>query len=298
MTDTLTAPPRELLPAPRPATVRKRGYARRLTRNLLVAVLVLVEVTPLLWLLLSSFKTQSEFVNDPAWSLPGKWDFQNYADAWTTGHVALYLRNSLLATVPSLALIILLGTAAGFALEVMIWRGRHQVLLVFLVGIMVPSQMILLPLFRVFFQSGLSGTLWPLIITYTAVGLPLTVFMMATYFRAVPREMFEAATLDGAGMLTAFWRIGFPVVRNAVFTVALVQFFFIWNDLLVSLTFTTNDDLRTVQVGLLNFTGQYGETSFGPLFAAISINVVGALVLYLLINQRIIKGLTAGAVKG
>ncbi|MFF7524220.1 carbohydrate ABC transporter permease [Streptomyces pseudovenezuelae] len=298
MTDTLTAPPREILPTSRPATVRKRGAARRLTRNLLVALLVVAEVTPLLWLLLSSFKTQAEFVNDPAWSLPGKWDFHNYADAWTTGHVALYLRNSLLATVPSLALIILLGTAAGFALEVMIWRGRHQVLLVFLVGIMVPSQMILLPLFRVYFQSGLSGTLWPLIITYTAVGLPLTVFMMATYFRAVPREIFEAATLDGAGMLTAFWRIGFPVVRNAVFTVALVQFFFIWNDLLVSLTFTTNDDLRTVQVGLLNFTGQYGETSFGPLFAAISINVVGALVLYLLINQRIIKGLTAGAVKG
>ncbi|CBG75425.1 MULTISPECIES: carbohydrate ABC transporter permease [Streptomyces] len=298
MTETLTAPPRKPLPTSRPATVRKRAYARRLIRNLLVALLVIVELTPLVWLLLSSFKTQSEFVNDPAWSLPGTWDLHNYAEAWTTGHVALYVRNSLLATVPSLALIIVLGTAAGFALEVMIWRGRHQVLLVFLLGIMVPSQMILLPLFRVYFQSGLSGTMWPLIITYTAVGLPLTVFMMATYFRAVPREMFEAATLDGASMLTAFWRIGFPVVRNAVFTVALVQFFFIWNDLLISLTFTTDDDLRTIQVGLLNFTGQYGETSYGPLFAAISINVVGALVLYLLINQRIIKGLTAGAVKG
>ncbi|MEU9267150.1 carbohydrate ABC transporter permease [Streptomyces sp. NPDC048251] len=298
MTDTMTAPPGELRRSPRLATVRGRAHARHLTRNLLLALLVIVEVAPLLWLLLSSFKTQSEFVNDPAWSLPGKWDFHNYADAWTSGHVGLYIRNSLLATVPSLALIIVLGTAAGFALEVMIWRGRHQVLLVFLLGIMVPSQMILLPLFRVYFQSGLSGTMWPLIITYTAVGLPLTVFMMATYFRAVPREIFEAATLDGAGMLTAFWRIGFPVVRNAVFTVALVQFFFIWNDLLVSLTFTTDDDLRTIQVGLLNFTGQYGETAYGPLFAAISINVVGALVLYLLINQRIIKGLTAGAVKG
>ncbi|MCX4862046.1 carbohydrate ABC transporter permease [Streptomyces canus] len=298
MTDTMTAPPRELLPSPRPRTVRGRAHARRLTRNLLVALLVVVEVTPLLWLVLSSFKTQSEFVNAPAWSLPGKWDLQNYADAWTSGNVGLHISNSLLATVPSLALIIVLGTAAGFALEVMIWRGRHQVLLVFLLGIMVPSQMILLPLFRVYFQSGLSGTMWPLIITYTAVGLPLTVFMMATYFRAVPREIFEAATLDGANMLTAFWRIGFPVVRNAVFTVALVQFFFIWNDLLVALTFTTDDSLRTVQVGLLNFTGQYGETAYGPLFAAISINVVGALVLYLLINQRIIKGLTAGAVKG
>ncbi|AZP14815.1 carbohydrate ABC transporter permease [Streptomyces aquilus] len=298
MTDTMTAPPRKLLPSLPPATVRRPRYARRLIRNLLVALLVAVELAPLAWLLISSFKTQSEFVNDPAWSLPGRWDLNNYADAWTTGHVGLYIRNSLLASVPSLALTIVLGTAAGFALEVMIWRGRHQVLLVFLVGIMVPSQMILLPLFRVYFQSGLSGTMWPLIITYTAVGLPLTVFMMATYFRAVPREMFEAATLDGAGMLTAFWRIGFPVVRNAVLTVALVQFFFIWNDLLVSLTFTTDDELRTIQVGLLNFTGQYGETAYGPLFAAISINVVGALVLYLLINQRIIKGLTAGAVKG
>jgi raffinose/stachyose/melibiose transport system permease protein len=299
MIDTTTAAPRRRTPAPtRRAAPRPRPLIRSAGRKALIALLLTIELAPLAWLLLSSFKTQSEFVNDPAWSLPGHWDFGNYADAWTTGRIGLYIRNSLLATVPSLAFIIVLGVAAGFALEVMVWRGRHQVLLMFLVGIMVPSQMILLPLFRVYFSTGLSGTLWPLILTYTAAGLPLTVFMMATYFRSVPRELFEAATIDGAGILTAFWRIGVPVVRNAVFTVALVQFFFIWNDLLISLTFTNNDDLRTVQVGLLNFTGQYGETAYGPLFAAISINVVGALGLYLLINQRIIKGLTAGAVKG
>ncbi|WP_105967775.1 carbohydrate ABC transporter permease [Streptomyces geranii] len=298
MTDTLTAPPRQARTRPPTAALPRSRHARRLVRNVLVALLVVIEVAPLLWLLLSSFKTQSEFVNDPAWSLPRNWGLHNYTEAWSTGHVALYIRNSLLATVPSLALIVLLGVAAGVALEVMVWRGRHKVLLAFLVGIMVPSQMILLPLFRIYFETGLSGTLWPLIITYTAAGLPLTVFMMATYFRSVPREVFEAATLDGASILRAFWTIAFPMVRNAVFTVGLVQFFFIWNDLLISLTFTTDDDLRTIQVGLLNFTGQYGETAYGPLFAAISINVVGALVLYLLINQRIIKGLTAGAVKG
>jgi raffinose/stachyose/melibiose transport system permease protein len=121
---------------------------------------------------------------------------------------------------------------------------------------------------------------------------------MTAYFRAIPREMFEASTLDGASMLRSFWSIGFPLARNAIFTVALVQFFFIWNDLLIALTFTTNDDLRTIQVGLLNFTGEYGQTEFGPLFAAISLNVLGTLVVYLLINQRIIKGLTDGAVKG
>jgi len=291
MIDTVDVPPRRTVPGvPR--------WIRRLPLTLVIVVLLTVEIAPLLWLLLGSFKTQSEFVNDPAWSLPSRFDLQNYRDAWTTGHVALYIRNSLAATIPSLILIIALGVSAGFALEVMVWRGRRQVLLAFLLGIMVPSQMILLPLFRVYFQTGLSGTLWPLILTYTATGLPLTVFMMATYFRAIPREVFEASTLDGASILTSFRRVGFPLARNAIFTVALVQFFFIWNDLLISLTFTTNDDLRTIQVGLLNFTGQYGETAFGPLFAAISINVVGTLILYLLINQRIIKGLTAGAVKG
>jgi raffinose/stachyose/melibiose transport system permease protein len=295
MIDSMAATsPRGRATGGRAGTVRQRRRARRLLVNLLIALLVGIEVAPLLWLLLSSFKTQSEFVNDPAWSLPAHWDLGNYADAWTTGHVAMYVRNSVAATVPSLVLVVLLGVAAGFALEVMIWRGRREVMLVVLMGIMVPSQMILLPLFRVYFQTGLSGTLLPLIITYTATGLPLTVFMMATYFRAIPREVFEAAIVDGAGMLTAFWRIGLPLVRNATFTVALVQFFFIWNDLIIALTFTTDDDLRTIQVGLLNFTGQYGQTAFGPLFAAISINVIGTLVLYLLINQQIIKGLTAG----
>src|SRR4051812_42254827 len=136
MTDTMTAPPRTLGGAcPRRADRRLRRQAWRLSKAVLVALLLTIVLAPLLWLLLSSFKTQSEFVNDPAWSLPGRWSLRNYADAWTTGHVAAYIRNSLAATVPALVLIIALGAAAGFGLEVMVWRGRHQVLLVFLLGI-------------------------------------------------------------------------------------------------------------------------------------------------------------------
>jgi raffinose/stachyose/melibiose transport system permease protein len=208
------------------------------------------------------------------------------------------MRNSALAVFPSLFFTIVLGVAAAFALEVMVWKGRGPLLLLFLAGIMVPGQMILLPLFTVYFKVGLTGTLWPLIITYTAIGLPLTVFMMATFFRSIPREIFEAATLDGAGMLRQFVSIGVPLVRNAIFTVALVQFFFIWNDLLIALTFTNRDELRTIQVGLLNFTGQFGQVQYGPTFAAISINVLATLALYLFLNQRVMKGLTAGSVKG
>ncbi|MBP1235319.1 raffinose/stachyose/melibiose transport system permease protein [Arthrobacter sp. PvP102] len=284
--------------APAARRTPKIKVLKRLPVQLLVALLLIVEIYPLVWLFMGSFKTQDEFLNSPVWTLPQNFSFDNYTEAWTTGNLATYVGNSLIATIPSLFLIVLFGVAAGFALEVLVWKGRNAVLLTFLAGIMVPGQMILLPLFSAYFQVGLTGTLWPLIITYTATGLPLTVFMMATYFRAVPREVFEAATLDGASMVRAFFSIGFPMVRNAVFTVALVQFFFIWNDLLIALTFTNNAQLNTIQVGLLNFTGEFGAVQYGPLFAAICINVFGTLVLYLFLNQRVMKGLAGGAVKG
>ncbi|MHC6229135.1 carbohydrate ABC transporter permease [Arthrobacter sp. MMS24-T111] len=301
MTAPVTSPARINTSREVPASRRRAQNLKVLKRmpiNLLVALLLIVEIFPLVWLFLGSFKTQDEFLNSPAWAFPQTFSFDNYAEAWTTGNLATYVGNSLIATIPSLFLIVLFGVAAGFALEVLVWKGRNAVLLTFLAGIMVPGQMILLPLFSAYFQVGLTGTLWPLIITYTATGLPLTVFMMATYFRAVPREVFEAATLDGASMIRAFFSIGFPMVRNAVFTVALVQFFFIWNDLLIALTFTNNAQLNTIQVGLLNFTGEFGAVQYGPLFAAICINVFGTLVLYLFLNQRVMKGLAGGAVKG
>ncbi|MBA8817178.1 raffinose/stachyose/melibiose transport system permease protein [Microbacterium halimionae] len=277
---------------------RLRVFARRLPILLGVAILLVIVAYPLVWLLLGSFKTQDEFLSEPFWTLPRQWNFDNYIEAFVGGGLGGYIVNSVIAVFPSLALIVILGTAAGFALEVMVWKGRGMVLLMFLAGIMIPVQMILLPLFTIYFNVHLTGTLWPLIITYVAIGMPLTVFMMATYFRSVPREIFEAAALDGAGIYLMFWRVGLPLVSNAVFTVALVQFFFIWNDLLIALTFVNSQGLRTIQVGLLNFTGQYGAVDYGPMFAGIAVNVIGTLVLYLFLNQKVMRGMTAGSVKG
>ncbi|WP_448390124.1 carbohydrate ABC transporter permease [Microbacterium aurum] len=292
---------RDLSSSPRLAPRRPRSVRRTLGRVpgwILIALLLIVEIYPMVWMLLGSFKTQSEFLNEPFWTLPQSWSLQNYVEVFTTGEFGKYIRNSVIVVFPSLAIILLLGVAAGFALEVMVWKGKGTVLLLFLAGIMVPTQMILLPLFTIYFRLHLTGTLWPLVLTYVATGLPLTVFMMATFFRAVPREIFEAATLDGANVYRMFWSIGMPLVRNALFTVGLVQFFFLWNDLLVALTFTNSSDLRTIQVGLLNFTGEYGAVQYGPTFAAIAVNVFGTLLIYLFLNQQVMKGLTAGSVKG
>jgi raffinose/stachyose/melibiose transport system permease protein len=277
---------------------RFRRGLRRLPVRILIAVIVIVELYPIFWLVMGSFKTQNEFAVKPTWALPEQLDLQNYVDAWTTGHLAHNMLNSLLVVVPALVLMIVLGVSAAFALEVMVWKGRNVFLLAFVAGIMIPGQMILVPLFTVYFKIGLTNTLWPLIITYTVLGLPLTVFLLAAYFRAIPREVFEAATIDGASMLRAFWLIGVPLMRNAILTIALVEFFSVWNDLLIALTFTTNDTLSTVQVGLLNFSDEYGSVQYGPLFAAVTINVLGIGILYLFLNRQIMSGLAAGSLKG
>lgn len=281
-----------------PLSRRLRRIGRRLPVWLGVTVLLIVVGYPLLWLLLGSFKTQTEFLESAPWSLPQQWNFENYAIAWETAGLGRSLLNSAMAVLPSLFLMLLFGTAAAFALEVLVWKGRGKVLIIFLAGIMVPTQMILLPLFSTYFQLGLTGTLWPLLITYTATGMPLTVFLLATYFRAIPREVFEAATLDGASIYRQLFSIAVPMMRNGIFTVGLVQFFFFWNDLLLALTFANSGNLQTLQLALLNFNGQFGTTQYGPLFAAVSINVFALLIIYLVLNQQIQKGLTSGAVKG
>jgi raffinose/stachyose/melibiose transport system permease protein len=285
-----------------PIVRAKRGIPTRklLTRApvwVLIGLLLVVVLYPLLWMLLSSFKTNAEFSLQPFWALPSALHWQNYADAWTSG-MSTYFLNSVLVVFPSLALILLISVAASFALEVMLWRGRNGILLIFLAGIMVPLQMVLLPLFTIYFQTGLIDTRWALILTYTAFGLPLSVFLMAGFYKAVPRAVIEAAVLDGANIYQIFYRVALPMVANGLVTIALVQFFFLWNDLLFSLTFISSDSNRTIQTGLLNFTGEHGSVDWGPTFAAISIAVIPTLLLYVVLNQKVIKGLTAGSVKG
>lgn len=277
---------------------RAARIARRVPVWFVIALLLIVVLYPQVWMVLGSFKTQSEFLSNPTWALPESFDLDNYVQAFTRGNVAVNYRNSLLVTLPSVALIVMLGVAAGYALEVMIWKGRHATLLLILGGIMVPGQMILVPLFTVYFKLGLTNSLWPLIITYTVMGLPLTTFLMATYFRSVPREVFEAATMDGCSPLKQFFVIGLPLMKNAILTIALVQFFSVWNDLLIALTFTSKQDLATIQVGLLSMNDEYGSTQYGPLFAAISINIVALLIVFVFLNKKIMAGMAAGSVKG
>ena len=276
-------------------TTRKLGKAILL---LGLGILILIEIYPIFWLLMSSIKAPDEFSLRPMYALPRSFHWQNYVQAWTAGKMSTYFRNSVLATFPAIALTMLLGVMAAFALEILTWRLKSGVLFLFLAGIMVPAQIVLLPLFTMYYKLHLTNNLLGLIFVYTVFGMPLTVFLMTSYMKAIPNEVIEAAIIDGASIYQVFYMIVVPLVANALVTLALVQFFFVWNDLLLSLTFISDTDLRTVQTGLLSFVGQFGQREWGPTFASISLTVIPTLLIYLFLNNKVIKGLTAGAVKG
>jgi raffinose/stachyose/melibiose transport system permease protein len=279
-----------------------RGWAGQLSRKtitrVIILIILLVEIYPLFWLLASSFKDENQFDTKPLWTLPTTLDFNNYAQAWTIAHLPRDAINSISVTLSSVVVIIAVGSAAAFALEVMVWKGRGGILLFLVGGLMFPGQLVLLPLFEIYYKVGVDNTLWPMIVTYIGEGLPLTVFLMAVYFRSVPRELFEACTIDGGGIFRCFFSVAVPLVRNGMLTVGMLMFFSVFNDLLVALTFNTEPSVSTIQVGLLNFDGQYGSVLYGPLLAAISTVIFAMLFLYLAINKQIMKGITSGAVKG
>ncbi len=293
----LSDDPAPVAPSRRRARLpRRRALARALVWAS-IALLVAIELYPLLWMFLQSFKTNEEFALGSAWALPHGLYLGNWTTAWTQGDIPTYFKNSVLAVVPSVALTIALSLAAAFGIEVMQWRLRNTVLVLFLAGILVPIQMLLLPMFTIFLHLHLLDSLWGLIIAYTGVGLPLAIFLMVAYFRALPREVLEAALLDGATIYKAFFQVAVPMVSGAIFTVAVVEFFFTWNDLLLSLTFISTNSRRTIQTGLLNFTDQFGQVQWGPTFAAVCMTILPTLMLYLILNRRVMRGLTAGAVK-
>lgn len=274
---------------------------RRITAllgTLAIAILVLIELYPVFWLLTSSIKAPIEFSTRPIYALPDGFYWKNYVDAWTVGRMNTYFRNSLIATIPSLFFILLFGSAAAFAIEKMQWRFSNLVLLVFLSGIMIPVQIVLLPLFTAFLRLNMLNNLGTLILVYTTFGLSLTIFLFTSYFKAVPNEVIESAIIDGANIYQVYWHVAIPMVLNAFVTIALVQFFFVWNDLVFSMTFIRDTNMRTIQTGLLSFAGEFGQRNWGATFASISLAVIPTLLLYLALNKLVMKGVTAGAVKG
>ena len=261
-----------------------------------LAANALLVVLPIVFMLLSSLKTTREIFQRPfaAPAVP-RWD--NYAQVWGAAHFAVYFRNSVVVTVVSMALILVTGTLAAYALARYRFRGNDLLFLYFLTGIMVPIRLAIIPLFVLMRDLRLLDNLWSLVFVYAASGLPSAVFILTGFLRTVPQELDEAARIDGAGELGILRRVLLPLVRPALAIVTVYNIIPIWNDFFFPLVFIHEDRLKTLPLGLTVFFGEY-QTNWALLFAGLTLAVAPVLVLYVLLSQQFIKGLTAGAVKG
>ncbi len=277
--------------------VKKAGPLTILGKAL-IALFLFVEIYPIFWILMSSFKSNDEFALSASYALPQGLYWQNYVEAWNRGRMNIYFMNSAIVTVISLILIILLSTTSAFALTKMLWKLRGRAMRLFLSGIMVPTAVVLIPLYTIYNQLGLINSRFSLILTYVAFGLPLSIFLLRSYLVALPDDLMEAAVIDGANIYKVFSRIVLPLMKTGIVTVGVIQFYFRWNDLMFSMTFINDSALKTVQTGLLYFSDQYGNRNWGAIFACIAISVMPTLLIYISMNKLVIEGMTAGAVKG
>lgn len=267
-------------------------------RGIIIFLICVIEIYPLFWMLTASMKQQSEWSEKPAYALNKGFYLQNYVDAWTRGHMATYFKNSLITTVVSLIFIVIFSVTVGFAVTKMQWKLRNAVAKYFTLGIMIPVAVALIPLFQIYSKTNLLNTRTCLILTYIAFGLSLSIYLVQGSLRSFSDEIMEAAVIDGCGIYRMMWYIVVPLMKNAIVTVLVLQFFFKWNDLLFSMTFISDSSLKTVQTGLLYFSDEFGSKNWGAIFASVSMSVFPMLILYTALNKKVMEGMTAGAVKG
>lgn len=271
----------------------------RLSRWLIAAPMALLAVAtiyPLLFTANVAMKTRREYILD-RFSLTGGLHWENLTTAWNSAGMARYFLNSLIVVTCAVALLLLIGSMAGFALGQLRFRGSSALFLVCLAALFIPFQVIMVPLARIMADGGLIDTYPGLILAYVAQFLPFTVFLMTSYYRAVPAEIIDAARIDGNTTYGVYRRIMLPIGAPALLSVGILNALFCWNDVLISLLMMPSADHRTLMVGVTSLRGQYSDDI--PTFAAgVLIAAVPVLVTYLFLQRQIADGVTAGATKG
>ncbi len=262
-----------------------------------LTVLALLCLTPTVGVLLSAFKTTRDISLGDLWSIPSALYLGNFVEILSNPAVHTYFLNTLLVAAPATAASIALGLLAGWVFAKLPFRGSELVFLVVISGMFFPPQIILIPLFKLFDRMHMLDTLWPMIITHTAMGIPICTLLMRNFFTAVPNVLRESALVEGVNEWQVLTRIALPISLPAIAVLATLQFTWIWNDFLWPLIFTQSDDKRTVMLGLVFLRGQY-SVAWGVQGALALLASLPTLFVFLFFQRYFIQGMTMGAVKG
>lgn len=290
--------------APRPPS-SSRSLGNVVSKTIIYIILgfwAFMVIFPMLWSVMTSFKTDQEIFFSP-WALPKTLVFDNFVRAWVKARMGAYLINTLVIIIPALFLTLLLSAMASYVLARFEFRGRTFITYLFLLGMIFPIFLALVPLYFVMTKLKLLDTYPGLILVYVAFSLSFTTFFLTNFFRTLPKELGEAALMDGANQFDIFSRVYLPLAKPGLITMGIFNFLGQWNQYILPNTLMiTNNDTKTHYVlsqGLYYLQAQqFYQNDWSGLFAAVTIVMIPTLVIYLIFHDRIEKGMTAGALKG
>jgi len=264
--------------------------------HIIMIIWSLVAMVPVWILIINTFKNKREIYSNP-FGLPQSWTFDNYSYVLRGSDFLAYFRNSFVVVVGSLAMILLLGSLAAYALAHWRTRTAKGIHFFFIIGMMLPIKIATIRLLQLMKGLNLLNTIWSLFPVYIAMGLPTAVFILTEFIHQLPGELYEASFVDGADRHVIYYRVVLPLIRPALATVAIYNLVPIWNDLWFPLIFITNESQKTVLLAVTRLQGQY-TTDWPKLLTILSLSALPVIALYLAMSKQFIRGLTAGAVKG
>ncbi|GAA2239205.1 carbohydrate ABC transporter permease [Herbiconiux moechotypicola] len=276
---------------------RRRGKKR--TNPLIYVALVaasLFAILPLLWGLSTSFKSESATLSDQGW-IPAQFTFENYRLVLFESKIPLYLGNTLLVAGLTVIATIVIAIFGAYAAARFRFRGKTTSMFLILMTSMIPGIAILVPLYFLAVSLGLYDTYAVMVIIYTAWQIPTVIWMLKGFFESIPDSIEEAGRVDGASHWRVMVQLIFPLAVPGIAAAAVISFIYVWNDFLIASTMISTDDKRLVAVGLYNYLSQYGVV-WGQLTAAVVVTIIPIILVFVLMERRIVAGLSAGATKG
>lgn len=264
-------------------------------RHLILIAACAFTALPIIFLYLNTFKSLNEFFDAP-YGLPEVWRFENYIRAWTEANVSVTLTNSVIAMSGGVLLNLLVAIPASYAFARLRFRFRPVIYFIFVGGMVVPIQLILLPLLVMMKELYLAGSLLSLIIAYAALSLPMSVLFLTGFIASIPVDIQEAALIDGASVTQILWHIVLPLARPGIAALAILAGVWMWNDFIIALILASRPRVQTLPVGIMSFFGVY-STEWTLAFASVAIAATPFIVAYFFLTRQFIAGLTAGAVR-
>lgn len=279
--------------------VRRRRPADLAAEVAKYAVLIIVAILcliPFVWVWSSALKPPAEIIKAPL-ALPQHPTLDNVVEAWVKGRLGKYFVNSVIVAVPIVFFTIALSSLAAYAFARANFPGRNVLFYIFLIGLILPFQSIMIPLYYLLRDLQLLGTYWAMIIPSTALGLPFGIFIMRAFFQGLPYELSDAARVDGCNEFGVFWRVILPLAKPGMITLGIFSFLGAWNSFLLPLIYMQREELRPLVIGLMFFQSRY-TTSYALTMAGATIVSLPVIIVYIIFQRQFIQGLTAGALKG